>query len=900
MRFLTPEWWLLLPLLVIVGFARRRLRLWQPLRALCLALLILVFVQPQIRRLGKGLDLWVLVDRSASAADGMAAHLAEWESLLARSKSTDDRLFYIDYADVPVVRAEGTGDYAESLSATRTRLAIQYALAQMPRDRASRLLALTDGFSTEPLTDIGERLARQGVGLDYRLVTLPDATDYGVTGLRLPARSQPGEPFIIELDVAGTPDGVVPFQVTRDGQPLRAGRVRVRNGQGLARFTDRVNAAGAHRYHVRLTPAVDARAGNNQAENWTEIVGGPRLLLVTDYPDDPVAGTLRAQGFEVQSTSDLASLNAGSLTGTRGVILNNVPAYKLPADFLYALDLYVKVQGGGLLMAGGKQSFASGGYAKSAIDDLLPVSMELRTEHRKLAVAMAVVMDRSGSMGAEVAPGVTKISLGDEGAARAIDLLGPQDAVAVLAIDTEPHVMVPLTRLGTDRVGLTDTVRRITSQGGGIYIYVGLKAGWEELQKSDAGQRHLLLFADAGDSVEPGDYRNLIDEMTAKGVTISVIGLGSETDKDAGLLKDIAARGHGRVFFNADAATLPGLFAQETVAMARSAFLNEPVGIKPAAGWLELAARPPAWPEAVDGYNLSYLKPNATAAAYSGDEYAAPLVAFWQRGLGRAAAVSFPLGGEYSGRVRAWPGYGDFMQTLGRWLMGGDVPAGLALRPKVTGSELGLDLFYDESWEERLAAAAPQIMVADGATGGARPLVWERLEPGHFRAATPLTAGQWMRGAVQAGKYALPFGPVAAGTDPEWTFDRARVAELQAVSRLSGGGERIDLSKIWQAPRQPEFYDLRPWLLVALLVAFVAEALATRVGWGLPDWAGVGERMSGVVREVGSRTKTRVKAASAVRPTPAMPVAPVAPIITSTSNDEARAERFRRAKSGKS
>ena len=892
-RFVTPEWWLLAPLLVIVGFAWRRLRLWQPLRALCAALLVLALVQPQVRRLGRGLDLWVLVDRSASAADGMAARLPEWETLLERSRGADDRLFYVDYADVPVVRAEGTGDYAGTNEATRTRLAIQFALDQMGRDRASRLLALTDGFSTEPLTDIGERLIRQGVSLDYRLVTPPDATDYGITGLHLPARSQPGEPFIIELEVAGTPDAVVPFRVSRDGQPLRGGEVTVRNGQGAARFTDRVTAGGAHRYEVRLTPAVDARAGNNVAENWTEIVGGPRLLLITNYPDDPAVGTLRAQGFDVQVATDLAALDPGNLTGTRGVILNNVPAYKLPEGFLAALDLYVRVQGGGLLMAGGRQSFGSGGYFQSPVDDLLPVSMELRTEQRKLAVAMAIVMDRSGSMAAAVGNGVTKIDLADEGAARAIALLGPQDAVSVIPVDTEPHVVVPLTRLGNDRDGLTDTVRRITSGGGGIYIYVGLQAGWEQLQQATAGQRHLLLFADAGDSVEPGDYKTLVAEMVAKGATISVIGMGTPSDKDAGLLRDIAERGKGRIFFNADATTLPGLFSQETVALARSAFLTEPVPVKPSAGWLELAARPLSWPGAVDGYNLSYLKPNATAAAFSGDEYAAPLVAFWQRGLGRAAAVSFPLGGEFSQRTRAWPGYGDFLQTLARWLMGNDLPAGLALRPKVNGSDLGLDLFYDASWEERLAVSTPQVVVADGATGKARALVWERLEPGHFHASTPLSPGQWMRGAVQVGTYAIPFGPVAAGTNPEWTFDRQRVAELQNVARRSGGGERIDLSKVWQAPRQPEFSDVRAWLLVALLVAFVAEALCTRLGWRMPDRWRVPGWIS-VPRVRHTRPVPAAPAATVVAPPP-----PAAPVAAVNEQGDARADRFRKAKAGR-
>ena len=54
-------------------------------------------------------------------------------------------------------------------------------------------------------------------------------------------------------------------------------------------------------------------------------------------------------------------------------------------------------------MIGGKQSFAAGGWFGSPVEPLLPVSMELKQEHRKLAVAMAIVMDRSGSMAMNVA-----------------------------------------------------------------------------------------------------------------------------------------------------------------------------------------------------------------------------------------------------------------------------------------------------------------------------------------------------------------------------------------------------------------------------------------------------------------------------------------------------------------
>ncbi|MDK3157976.1 VWA domain-containing protein, partial [Kamptonema cortianum] len=450
-------------------------------------------------------------------------------------------------------------------------------------------------------------------------------------------------------------------------------QVTVAQGRGLARFTDRITTPGGYEYTAQITPQNDAIMANNRAIAWVEITSGPRILLVSAYDHDPLAGILRAQGFALQVVDQPLRLGLGDLSGVKLVIFNNVPAHRIPAEFIRALPFHTREQGGGFLMVGGKQSFGAGGYFQSPVDELLPVSMELRQEHRKLAVAMAIVMDRSGSMAAGVAggkPGTTKMDLANEGSVGAVALLGDQDAVTVFAVDSAAHQFVPLSIVGPNRARITDGIRRIQSMGGGIFVHEGLSKAWAELKKAKQGQKHIILFSDAADTEEPGQYKTLLEEMTKAGATVSVIGLGTEKDADADLLKDIAQRGNGRIFFNDNAADLPALFAQETVAVARSAFLDESTGVKPTAGWLEISARPLSWMPSVDGYNLSYLKPDATSALNSLDEYTAPLVAFWQRGLGRAAAVSFPLAGDHSGAVRAWAGYGDFAQTLARWLMG--------------------------------------------------------------------------------------------------------------------------------------------------------------------------------------------------------------------------------------
>jgi hypothetical protein len=827
LRFAAPQWFLLLPALALLAWWAPRAQLWRPLRAACLILLVVFLTRPEVRRTAAGLDLWVLMDRSASALDALEPRRAELEKLLENNRGANDRIFYVDYAAAPVLRGTARTFEADP-GESRLRLAAEFALARKEKGRSARLLALTDGYSTEELGGLAGKLREARAPLDIRLTAPEGGEDFRVERLRAPERVRPGEGFLLEARAEGSRDGEVAYEILSDGQKVGGGTLHFQNGRASLRAAARSLEPGARKYEVRLLPANDTRPGNNASWCWVEVNEGQSVLLVTGYSDDPLAAVLQAQGLRVQIVTEPGRLHPGMLSGARAVVINNVPAHRIPAEFLEAMDFFVTGQGGGLLMAGGKSSFGAGGYFESPLDPLLPVSMELRQEHRKLAVAMAIVLDRSGSMAAGAGPGVTKMDLANEGAARAVELLGPSDAVAVFAVDSTAHSVVPLTRIGGQAPKISGEVRRIQSAGGGIFVFQGLNAAWNELKKSPAGQRHVVLFADAADAEEPGAYKELLAEMTGEGATVSVIGLGTAGDPDAAFLEDVALRGNGRIFFNADPSQLPGIFAQETVAVARSAFLKDPVPVVDAGGWQELAARSLEWPAQVDGYNLSYLKPEAAAAAVSGDEYKAPLVAFWQRGAGRTAAVSFPLAGEYSETVRAWPQAADFERTLIRWLLPDVPPPGAGLRERIAGNELIVELLHDETWTRKLAEDPPRLLLAEGASGKPFEAPWEKIAPGRYQARVPLPASTWLRGVVQAGRDKWPFGPVSPGRDPEWDFTAERVEELRAVSLASGGKEINDLREVWTAPREVEFSGIGNGLLAALLGVFLAEVAATR------------------------------------------------------------------------
>lgn len=873
--FQSPQWFFLIPALAAVGWYWKELKFWSPFRFLALLFVVLTLADPQIRQLKRGMDLWVLVDRSESALAIVDQNFEEWKRLLTRSKPTRyDNLRFVNFAG-EVVEQTGpeTMKYAGTPDYTRTRLALESTIAMLEPDRHARVLMFTDGYGTEPLGDAGNKLADLGVPLDYRMLRAEEEVDYQVVSVKVPTRKRLGEPFLVEIVVRGTQDGPVDVEISRDGgEPVKE-KIEIAQGQGSMQFATRIGSPGAHKYRVNL-PINDAYLGNNDFESWIEITAGPRVVLASKYIDDPIAPILQAQGFDVQVVSDPATLQVGMLTGAKVLILNNVPAFEIPQNFLSAVDFFVRSQGGGLLMVGGQQSFASGGYFESSIDELLPVSMELKAEHRKLAVAMGIVMDRSGSMSMTVPGGQTKMDLANEGSARAVELLSHFDQITVYAVDSSAHQEVPLMAVGPKRKEIIQRIRRIGSMGGGIFVYTGLKACWDSLEKAKVGQRHIILFSDAADSEEPGNYKALLKEMVDKGnATVSVIGLGTPADSDAAFLEDIASRGNGRMFFTEDPTTIPNIFAQETVTVARSLFVEEPVGTEPTGQWLEISRNNFDWLSSVDGYNLSYARPEASVALVSQDEYTAPMVSFVQRGIGRSAAVSFPMGGKFSDTVRDWPKIGDFVQTMTRWLMGETLPPGIGIRTNLDGTEFTLDLLHDDQWTKRLAEP-PRIFLAqekatliEGEFTNVREITWRRLAPGHFRATTQLEHGRMVRGAIQIGGIALPFGPIVVGGSPEWAFDPTRVEELKQAVEVSGGQELVDLSKAWTQPEVKEFASIQPWLLTILLCAVILDALFTRMGWQMPVFAGLPKVLSNL------KPKPRAKSVSK----PVSKSAPAAP-----------------------
>ena len=348
------------------------------------------------------------------------------------------------------------------------------------------------------------------------------------------------------------------------------------------------------------------------------------------------------------------------------------------------------------MLTGGRASFAPGGYFKSPLDPLLPVSMELRQEHRKLSLAIVVALDRSGSMAMPVAGGRVKMDLANLGTVQVLDLLGPADEFGCIAVDTEPHTIAPLGRV-TNKGPIRDKILRIKSEGGGIYIYEALEAAYDMVRIAKAGTKHIILFSDAADAEEPKAYKTIDRQVPGRGDHRQRHRPGHREGQGRR-----AAQGHRQP------RRRPGLLLRSprrTAAAVRPGHVRRrPEHVPRRADAVQDRRRPVAADEQgvraarrCGGYNLCYLRPTANLAAVTLDEYKAPVVAAWQSGAGRVLCYTGEADGKYTGPIAQWQDAGDFFTSLARWTAGKNeaLPAGVALvqerRKGITSVKLHLD-----------------------------------------------------------------------------------------------------------------------------------------------------------------------------------------------------------------
>ncbi|RKG64285.1 VWA domain-containing protein [Corallococcus sp. CA054B] len=837
MTFTLPQaWLLLLPLGLFLWRYGRRPGPPMVLRWVLLVLGVAALSGPELRLANAGSDVAVVVDRSRSMPLDVDRVAQELISLVESQRRPGDRVGVITFGrearvESPLSESGRFGGFTRPVDAEASDLsaALDAAGALIPPERTGRVLVVSDGRSTgADARGATRRLAARGIAVDYRQVSRPEpALDVAVVSLDVPATVSVREPFQFSAVVQATSAVTGTVRLERDGKVLVKGPYDFKPGPNLLPLRDLLEEPGLVHYRLTVEVPGDGVPENDVGVGVLRVEGPPRVLLLTAQPSGTLSKALAATGMALEVKAPF-HLSLEALDGVGVVVLENVDANALGETGLNALADYVDQAGGGLVMTGGRSSFGEGGYRRSPLEPLLPVSLEMREEQRRASVAMSVLMDSSCSMGMQVPDGRTKMELAAEGVTAALTLLNANDEASVHMVDTEPHEIFPLSPVSK---GLPfDQVARGFSGGGGIYVGTALRTGSKEILRSEKPTRHVVLFSDAADSEEPGDYQETLAALRAANVTVSVIGLGKPTDPDADLLREVARRGAGRIYFAEDAMSLPRIFSQETLAVARATFVDEPSSLEAAPDLPLLGPLPTTGLPQVGGYNLTYLKPRANVALRTLDTNAAPVLALWPHGAGRTVALTAEVDGRYTGELREWGALRATLEAVVRWAMGRPTPKEEAVvRSERQGNVLRvtLDLPPGEPMPGALPTAV--LLAGDGRSGVEKPLHWE--DEDRLVVEYPLTGSGTWHPVVKWGGRVLRAPPVALPYAPEFEPGSAKegLKLLRALAAVGGGQERLSMTGLFaEAPESEGRVALAPWLVAFALAAMLAEVAVRR------------------------------------------------------------------------
>jgi uncharacterized membrane protein len=714
----------------------------------------------------------------------------------------------------------------EKRRGTNLEAAVRTAIASMPPSRVRRVVLLSDGNAT-----LGGDLVATASRSQVPVWTVPLPTrsepEVQLTRIEGPTQVRQGQPFYVEVVVSTNRHGEGYLDLYRGdiqiGDP-HAKPVELKPGENRFRFRQSVLGKRQESFAARVRGFEDTLLDNNEAETVVYARGRPRVLLVD--PDQRQTDSLRwaldeqAIDVEVRPPEGVPQ-DLTEIQGFECVILSNVPATAMTMRQMDLIRIYVQELGGGLIMLGGDQSFGLGGYYRTQIEEILPVRSNFEKEREKPSLAMMLVIDKSGSMGGE------KIELAKDAARAAVELLGPRDSIGVIAFDGAAYTVSRL-RSTANTGQIADAIGTIEASGG-TNMYPAMAEALQALRAATAKLKHVILMTDGVSS--PGDFQGAASEMAANRISLSTVALGQGASED--LLEELAQIGGGRYYFCDSPASVPQVFAKETVEASQSAINELPFTPQ----WV----RPTTVLEGIDlefaplllGYVVTRPKPTAEfiLATESGD----PLLAWWRYGLGMSVAFTSDAKNRWASEWLSWPEFGPFWAQVIRHAMRKEEHRGVFVAVRQAGERTFVSLDSVDENGAFLEGATTELTLIDPRLERIKQPM-RQTAPGRFEAELETTRrGAYHLDLAQhrpGGVVKRTSRGVSVGYDDELRLLPTAAATLEQVAEVSGG--RFDpLPSSAVLPdadaRAREPLPLWPFLLMAALTVFVFDVGLRRV-----------------------------------------------------------------------
>lgn len=789
--------WLFLALPLLWWPMRARPRWGQAAwRAAVLACVIVAMMQPSVvRDAGAGDQVVILDQRDALGSRGQAAARAA----LARVMATwpgDARRTLIQLGGRP-----GATPYpARILTDGSMTTALRAALDAVALGSGGAVTIIGDGRSTDPhWQDAVDALVARRIAVNT--IALPDGPHPAYIGDVAIAPARVGE--LLHLDIAVEGDGGTHRIAVFDGGRQVAGSAPF-VAEGTTRVALDVPAERAG--FVPLGIVLDGRA---RFDTVAAVQDPMRLLYLGARQQGAAAALQRLLAPAI--AVDARALDAAVDPARWPVVMvDDLPAARLPLAAQQRLTRAVARDGTGLFVSGGMAAFGAGGYANTPLGAALPVTARQQDRQVRPSVAVAVVIDSSGSMQGE------RLELAKQVARQTVRKLTPNDWVGVVEFYGARQWSVPMHH-ATDLPEVDRSIARMQAQGASV-LFPALQEAFYGLKDLDARYKHILVLSDGG--VAEARYQQLLRHIAENRINVSTVAVGGKVD-DERSMADWARIGRGRFYSIPDEFSLVELDFKQPQTTPEPAYRSGSVAVRAtgAAGWWDgqgIGTPPP-----LSGFVPVRTRPDADTlfATATGD----PILASWQVGSGRVSALMTEPVGAGTASWRGWSGYG-------RWLARALAMTARSRPAMAVTLERRVDRLRITA--QRIAPtpddAVPTIALLDAAGRAVRRVAGvEPRAPGLFVAELSWPRDAAARVEVRDGDRVVRAADAAASDlRPVDATSGAMAVLLADLSRRSGGWHRDDPAAApgpAQAVAAWRATDLWRWLALLALLLYLGE-----------------------------------------------------------------------------
>ena len=714
--------------------------------------------------------------------------------------------------------------------------ALQLAYGVFPPGYLKRALLVTDGVETR-----GDLLAEanRARGFQVKLFTVPyrrpSPPEVALRNLRVPDKVDIGQAFEVTAEVYASRKTTARARLYQ-GETLNGldgvRELELNPGENELKFKSVVRVGGSVTYALKLDQiATDEFAENNNYAVTVDVPGRPTILYVEGQPQRAsyLTSALTAQQFDVDVRAPTAF--PGSIKELERydfVILSDVPKENVTLASQELVEKYVRDLGGGFLMAGGEAGFGLGGWAHTTIERVLPVRMDAERRKDMPSVAMALVIDRSGSMTGlpmEMAKAACKAT---------VSTLEGEDLIEIVAFDSSPTRYVKM-QPARYRARIQNDILRI-QPGGGTEIFGALDMAYQDISVVQARKKHVILLSD-GRAPTQG-LKDIVQAMIAEAITLTTVGLGEGTDAE--LLRSLADLGGGRYHHVPDPNSLPKIFTRETELIARQAAVEEwfPVQQVGNADFLKGIAINQA--PLLHGYVATQMKPPPATLILASDR-GEPILARWRAGLGWALAWTSDVKNLWAVDWLRWSGFTKFWGQLVREHMRNKERRELDMKTEVAGGQVRavVDAFtVDERFDNDMRSKLYVIGPEPG--GQRREFSMRQTAPGRYEADFDLDAyGSFLLRAEHAKvtdkgelrPFAVSYGHVSNPYPREYSSFEPDVDRLRRAALAGGGSMDPDPKALFLPGDEKIVYYEQLWnrFVLAAIVLFLLDLLVRRV-----------------------------------------------------------------------